>query len=35
MREVWVIARRELGAFFDSLVAYILLIAFLGFTGFY
>ncbi|MDX1408198.1 MAG: ABC transporter permease subunit [Saprospiraceae bacterium] len=35
MREVWIIARRELGAFFDSLVAYILLIAFLGFTGFF
>ena len=35
MREIWIIARRELGAFFDSLVAYILLIVFLGFTGFF
>lgn len=35
MREIWIIARRELGAFFSSLVAYIVLIAFLGFTGFF
>lgn len=35
MREIWIIARREFGSFFDSLVAYILLIAFLGFTGFF
>lgn len=31
----WIIARRELSAFFNSLVAYILLISFLGFTGFF
>lgn len=35
MRETMIIARRELGSFFDSLVAYILLVAFLGFTGFF
>lgn len=35
MREIWIIAKREMGSFFDSLVAYILLIAFLGFTGFF
>jgi ABC-2 type transport system permease protein len=35
MRESWIIARKELGSFFDSLVAYILLIAFLGFSGFF
>ncbi len=35
MREIWIIAQREFNAFFDSLVAYILLIAFLGFTGFF
>lgn len=35
MREIWIIAQREFGSFFDSLVAYILLIAFLGFTGFF
>lgn len=31
----WIIARRELSSFFNSLVAYILLISFLGFTGFF
>ncbi|MDZ4749151.1 MAG: ABC transporter permease [Saprospiraceae bacterium] len=35
MRESWIIARKELSSFFDSLVAYILLIAFLGFSGFF
>ena len=32
-KPVWIIAKRELSAYFDSLVAYILLIAFLAFTG--
>lgn len=35
MSQVWIIARKELRSFFDSLVAYILLIAFLGFSGFF
>ncbi|MDX2283546.1 MAG: ABC transporter permease subunit [Bacteroidia bacterium] len=35
MRTIWIIARREAAAFFDSLAAYILLVAFLGFTGFF
>lgn len=35
MRESWIIAKKELTSFFDSLVAYILLIAFLGFSGFF
>lgn len=35
MREIWIIARREFGSFFDSLVAYILLIVFLLATGFF
>ncbi len=35
MRKIWIIASRELGSFFDSLLAYIMLIAFLGFTGFF
>ncbi len=35
MRASWIIARKELNSFFDSLVAYILLIAFLGFSGFF
>jgi len=33
MRSVWIITKRELASFFDSLMAYILLIAFLGFSG--
>ena len=33
--KVWVIATRELGSFFDSLMAYIMLVAFLGFSGFF
>lgn len=35
MKKIWIIAKRELNAFFDSLMAYILLVAFLGFTGFF
>ena len=35
MNPIWIIARRELNSFFDSLVAYIMLIAFLGFSGFF
>lgn len=32
---IWAIARKELHSFFDSLTAYILIIAFLGFSGFF
>lgn len=35
MRQIWIIAKRELSSFFNSLMAYILLIAFLGFSGFF
>lgn len=35
MNKIWTIARRELASFFDSLTAYILLAAFLGFSGFF
>jgi len=35
MRQIWAIARRELRSFFDSLMAYIMLILFLGFSGFF
>jgi ABC-2 type transport system permease protein len=35
MNQIWTIARRELKSFFDSLLAYIMIIAFLGFTGFF
>lgn len=33
--KIWVIATRELKSFFDSLMAYIMLVAFLGFSGFF
>ena len=35
MRLVWIITKRELQSFFDSLMAYIMLFAFLGFSGFF
>lgn len=35
MHAIWIIAKRELGSFFDSLIAYIMLVAFLGFSGFF
>jgi len=35
MHQIWIIAKRELASFFDSLIAYILLIGFLAFTGFF
>ena len=35
MQSVWVIAKRELASFFDSLIAYIMLVLFLGFSGFF
>ncbi|MBN2275350.1 MAG: ABC transporter permease [Bacteroidales bacterium] len=33
MKQIWIITKRELASFFDSLLAYILLLAFLGFSG--
>ncbi len=35
MHAIWSIAKRELASFFDSLIAYIMLILFLGFSGFF
>ena len=35
MRQIWIITKRELAAFFDSLIAYIILVLFLGFSGFF
>jgi ABC-2 type transport system permease protein len=35
MSTIWIIAKRELKSFFDSLLAYIMIIAFLGFSGFF
>ncbi|MBQ4913807.1 ABC transporter permease subunit [Maribacter sp. MMG018] len=32
---MWTIAKRELATFFDSLIAYIILVLFLGFSGFF
>ena len=35
MKKTWIIATRELKSFFDSLTAYILLVVFLGLSGFF
>jgi ABC-2 type transport system permease protein len=35
MKQIWTIANRELGSYFDSLMAYIMMAAFLGFSGFF
>ena len=35
MKTIWIITRRELQSFFDSLIAYILLVVFLGISGFF
>lgn len=35
MRNVWIIAKRELAAYFDSLIAYVIIIIFLGLSGFF
>jgi ABC-2 type transport system permease protein len=35
MRAAWIIAQKELQSYFDSLIAYILLVLFLGFSGFF
>ena len=35
MNQVWVIAKRELGSYFDSLIAYIIIVVFLGVSGFF
>jgi ABC-2 type transport system permease protein len=33
MKKIWIIAKRELNVFFDSLIAYLIVVLFLGFTG--
>jgi ABC-2 type transport system permease protein len=33
MRQIWIIAKRELRTFFDSLIAYIMIVLFLAFSG--
>jgi len=35
MNTIWIIAKRELNSFFDSLIAFIMIILFLGFSGFF
>jgi ABC-2 type transport system permease protein len=35
MSKTWIITKRELKSYFDSLMAYILLVLFLGFSGFF
>ena len=35
MKQIWIITKRELRSFFDSLMAYIMIVAFLGFSGFF
>ena len=35
MKKIWVITKRELAVFFDSLMAYIMIVLFLGFSGFF
>ncbi|SMD32445.1 ABC-2 type transport system permease protein [Reichenbachiella faecimaris] len=35
MNKIWIITKRELASFFDSLIAYVIIIMFLGFTGFF
>jgi ABC-2 type transport system permease protein len=35
MKKIWIIAKKELRSFFDSLMAYIMIILFLGFSGFF
>jgi ABC-2 type transport system permease protein len=35
MHATWIIAKKELQSYFDSLIAYILLVLFLGFSGFF
>jgi ABC-2 type transport system permease protein len=35
MKTIWIITSRELNSFFDSLIAFIIIILFLGFSGFF
>jgi len=32
MKQIWIITRRELKSFFDSLMAYVMIVLFLGFS---
>ncbi len=35
MQKIWIITKRELASFFDSLIAYIIIIVFLGVSGYF
>ena len=35
MKSIWILTKKELNSFFDSLIAYIILVLFLGFSGFF
>lgn len=35
MKSIWIITKRELSSFFDSLIAYVMIIIFLGLSGFF
>ena len=35
MDKIWIITKRELRSFFDSLMAYVMIVLFLGFSGFF
>jgi len=35
MKPAWIIAKRELNAYFDSLIAYFIIVLFLAFSGFF
>lgn len=35
MNSIWIVTKRELASYFDSLLAYIMIVAFLGFSGFF
>jgi ABC-2 type transport system permease protein len=35
MNKIWIITKRELRSFFHSLTAYVMIVLFLGFSGFF
>ena len=35
MKKIWIITRRELSSYFDSLIAYVMIVLFLGMSGFF
>lgn len=35
MNKIWIISKRELASYFDSLIAYVMIILFLGMSGFF